>query len=66
MIIAENGPFLYEADGIIESAMETWGEHITNGKWYFLRVTDNIRSYTGGASKVVGKLLDRKSKLSFM
>ena len=66
MIIAENGPFLHEAEGIIESAMDKyWGKH-TNGKWHFLRVSEDVRSYTGGASKVVGKLLERRSKLSFM
>ena len=41
-------------------------EHSTNGKWHFLRHTEDIRSYTGGASKVVGKLVQQKSKLSFM
>jgi hypothetical protein len=67
MIIAENGPFLHEAEGIIESSMDKyWGKHATTKKWHFLRVTEDIRSYTGGGSKVVGKLLDRKSKLSFM
>ena len=67
MIIAENGPFLHQAEGILEAVMHSyWKEHTTTSKWHFLRFTDDIRSYTGGASKVVGKLLDRKSKLSFM
>ena len=45
MIIAENGPFLHEAEGIIESAMETyWSEHSTTGKWHFLRVTPVVQA----------------------
>ena len=40
MIIAENGPFLHEADGIIERAMDHyWKENTTTGKWHFPRVT---------------------------
>lgn len=67
MIIAENGPLLHHADIILEKSMDKyWDEHSTNGKWHFMRETADIRSYTGGASKVVGKLLEEKSKLSFM
>lgn len=67
MIIAENGPFLHQADEILESSMDRyWKENTTSGEWHFLRKTNDIRSYTGGASKVVGKLLDRQSKLPFM
>ena len=67
MVISENGPLLHHAETILEGAMDKyWKEHTVNGKWHFLRNTEDIRSYTGGASKVVGKLLDQKSKLSFM
>ena len=65
MVIAENGPLLHHADEILELAMDRyWRKNTVNGKWHFLRNTQDIRSYTGGASKVVGKLLDQKSKLS--
>ena len=67
MVIAENGLLLHQADDILELAMDKyWKENIHDGKWHFLRKTEDIRSYTGGASKVVGKLLDQKSKLSFI
>ena len=41
-----------------------WKENSATGKWHFIRNTEYIRTYTGGASKVLGKLLDKKSKLS--
>ena len=67
MVIAENGPLLHQAEGILENSMNCyWKENSTNGKWHFLRTSDDIRGYTGGASKVIGKLMDRKSKLPFM
>ena len=67
MIIAENGPLLQYADNILEKAMnQYWKENTATGKWHFIRNTEYIRTYTGGASKVLGKLLDKKSKLSFM
>ena len=34
-----------------------WKEHNINVTWHFLRHTADIRSYTGNASNVVGKLL---------
>ncbi len=62
MSIAENGPLLHQADPILRRAMSKyWG-----GPWHFVRRTDDIRDYTGGSSKVVGKLMDRQSKLPFM
>ena len=66
MIIVENGPLLHHADTIIDDAMiKYWREHNEKGEWHFLRRTDDVRSYIGGSSKVVGKLLERKSKLPF-
>ena len=67
MVIAENGPLLHHADTILERAMDKyWKENSANGKWHFIRNTQDIRTYTGDSSKVVGKLLDQKSKLSFL
>ena len=66
MIISENGPVLQHADSIIEAAMgEYWKEKKVSG-WHFVRTSENIRSYTGNASKVIGRLLETKSKLPFM
>ena len=36
-----------------------WTENTQNGKWHFLRNTEDIPSYTGAASQVMGKLLDQ-------
>ena len=67
MVVAENGPLYHQAEGFLETSMNRyWKENSTNGKWHFLRTSDDIRGYTGGASKVIGKLMDRKSKLPFM
>ena len=67
MIIAENGPLLHHADEMLERAMnQYWRVANRDGKWHFLRRTEDIHSYTGNCSKVVGKLLDQKSKLPFM
>ena len=66
MVIAENGPYLHHADSILESAMDKyWSENTESGKWHFLRNSEDILSYTGGASKVVGNLLDRRPKFTF-
>jgi len=54
MIISENGPLLQHADSIIDAAMgEYWKEKKVSG-WQFVRTSENIRSYTGNASKVIG------------
>ena len=67
MIIAENGPLLHHADEMLERAMnQYWRVANRDGKWHFLRRTEDIHSYTENCSKVVGKLLERKSKLPFM
>ena len=67
MLIVENGLLLHHADRILEKSMDNyWKELNTNGTWNFLSHTADIRSYTGNPSKVVGKLLKEKSKLSFM
>ena len=68
MIISENGPNLHEANGILERAMNRyWSKNSQNGKWHFIRSgTENIKTYLGGSSKVVGKMLSEPSKLPFM
>ena len=43
-----------------------WKAANNDGKLHFLRLTEDISLYTGNCSKVVGKLLDQKSKLPFM
>ena len=67
IIAAENRPLLHHADEILERVINQYwrvGNH--DGKLHFLRRTENIYSYTGNCSKVVGMLLDKKSKLPFM
>ena len=67
MTISENGPLLQHADSIIEAAMKQyWNKNSVDGKWHFIRRSECIRSYTGNASKVIGRMLDEKSKLPFM
>ena len=68
VIIAENRTLLHHADEILERAMnQYWRVAERYGKWHFLcRTDDDINSYTGNCSKVVGKLLDQMSKLPFM
>ena len=69
MLIAENGPLLYHAaDPILRRATDKYlkNKDIKLSKWHFVRKTNDIRKYTGGSSKVIGKILDTKSKLPFM
>ena len=66
VIIAENRPLLHHADEILERAMnQYWRVAKCYGKWHFLYRNEDIHLYTGNCSKVVGKLLDQMSKLSF-
>ena len=67
MIIAENGPLLHHADEMLERAMnQYWRVANCDDKWYFLHRTEDIHSYTGNSSRVVGNLLVQKSKSLFM
>ena len=67
MQIAENGPLLQHADSLLDRSMNNyWKSNNERGQWHFIRRTEDIRSYTGGSSKVLGKMLDDKSKLPFM
>ena len=44
MIISENGPALHDADTLLERAMHKyWLEKSVNGKWHFIRESDNIK-----------------------
>ena len=67
MQISENGLLLQHADVLLDRAMtEYWKDNNDRGQWHFIRRTEDIRSYTGGSSKVLGKMLDEKSKLPSM
>ena len=67
MIISENGPNLHEADDILERSMNKyWSKKSVTGKWHFIRTGESIKSYLGGSSKVIGKMLSEPSKLPFM
>ena len=57
MIIAENGPELQHADLVVEKSMnEYWKGRKASG-WHFVRRSENIKSYTGDSSKVIGRLM---------
>ena len=48
MIISENGPALHDADYLHGQAMNShWAENSENGKWHFIRESDQIISYFG-------------------
>ena len=66
MIIAENGPVVQHADAIIEQEMNAYWRKKTMSEWHFVQKSDSIKCYTGDTSKVIGRLLDAKSKLPFM
>ena len=67
MIIAENGPLLQHAAPILEKAMENyWKSGEKDGEWHFIRRSQNIRSYTGDSSKVVGRMFGNIPKFPFM
>ena len=67
MIISENGPALHNADDLLDRGMNKyWAENSENGKWHFIRESNKIRSYLGGSSKVIGKMLSEPSKLPFV
>ena len=67
MIISENGPALPDADYLLVRAMNSyWAENSENGKWHFIRESDQIISYFGGSSKVIGRMLSEPSKLPFV
>ena len=66
IIIAENGPLLQHADPILEKAMENyWKSGEKDGEWHFIRRSQDIRSYTGDSSKVVGRMSYNISKLPY-
>ena len=66
MNISENGPLFQDADPVIESAIrEYWRKNSDNRSWNFIRRIERIRSYTGDASKAIGRMLSTKSKLPF-
>ena len=70
MQISENGPLLQHSDTLLrllDRAMtKYWRSKNDQGHWHFIWKTDDIRQYMGGSSKVLGKMFDEKSKLSFM
>ena len=66
MEIAENGPKFAKADRILKAAMNTYWEKKTfSGEWNFTHRSEDIRTFSG-KSKVMTKLMNETSKLSFM
>ena len=55
--------------GISSSQIEGysyWAENSENGKWHFIRESDKIKTYFGGSSTVIGRMLSEPSKLPFV
>ena len=66
MMIAENGPILARVDGVIKSAMDQhWKSVFDDGRWHFIRRSDDINPYLGSHGKTVSRLLQEKSKFPF-
>ena len=59
MVIAESGPGLHHSNNLLERAMNKyWVKNSENGKWHFIRECNNISSYLGGSSKVLGRAIE--------
>ena len=66
MEIADNGPTLAKADKILKAAMIVyWEKKNFSGEWHFMHRSEDIR-ICSGKSKVMTKLMNETSKLSFM
>ena len=66
MEIVENGPKFANADRILKAAMNMYWEKKTfSGEWHITHRSEDIRTYSG-KSKVMTKLMNETSKLSFM
>ena len=52
MEIAENGPSIFRADPILETAMNSyWRASTSKGKWHFLRTSSTIMNYVRNNSR---------------
>ena len=65
MEIAENGSIFVRADPVIKGAMTKYWDVHNNGRWHFLRTSDNIKTNEGTEGNTVGKLLKEKSKFPY-
>ena len=64
MEIAENGPTLFKADRLLQSAMNKyWRTTTKNGKWHFLRSSTLTFTNSG---QTVSKLMKKPSKFPIM
>ena len=67
MMISENSSALNDADNLLDGAMNRyWAENSENNKWHFIQESNQIRSYFGGSSEVMGRMLLESSKLPFV
>ena len=63
----ENGPKFAKADKILKAAMNMyWKNKEFSGEWHFTHKSEDIRTFYSGKSKVMTKLMNETSKLSFM
>ena len=64
MEIAENGPTLFKADRLLQSAMNKyWRTTTKNGKWHFLRSSTLTFTNSG---QTFSKLMKNPSKFPIM
>ena len=64
--MAENRPTLAKADNILKAAIIMYWEKMNfSGEWHFMHRSEDIRTYSG-KRKVMTKLMNETSKLSFM
>ena len=56
MSLSENGPLLHQAESILKRAMDNYWK---GGPWHF-KWSYNIKEYTGGSSKVIGRMIEQQ------
>ena len=68
MEIAENGPYLFRADTLLQKAMDSyWKETTGKGVWHFKRTHHTVKDYgVAGQGKTISKLMSKGSKFPMM
>ena len=68
MLIAENGPTIFQANSVLKAAMNKyWKENSKNGKWHFIREsTSSILDFGSTYGKTTMRLMQQSSKFPIM
>ena len=56
MGIAENGPLLIHADGILKTAMDKYWSNTESGKWHFVSKASYNLKFTSKTEKIKVKI----------